>query len=84
MEQIRRRISLDEFRLSYAADKAPIYSDLVDLLLAHGAEIGARGDDGRTAVSEALRGGHPSLADYLRSKGGRDAAITANVLAAPE
>jgi len=58
--------------------------DLVDLLLAHGADIGSRGDDGRTAVSEALRGGHTALADYLRSKGGRDAAITANVQAAPE
>jgi CHAT domain-containing protein len=33
IEQVRRRISLDEFRLSYAADKAPVYADLVDLTL---------------------------------------------------
>ena len=36
VEHLRRRITLDEFRLSYAADKAPIYADLVDLILARG------------------------------------------------
>jgi ankyrin repeat protein len=58
--------------------------DLVDLLLAHGAEPNSRADDGRTAVTEALRGRHADLAAYLKSKGGRGAEITANLLAAPE
>lgn len=57
--------------------------DLVDLLLGAGAEINARADDGRTAVSEALRGKHPELAAYLRSRGGRDPEITADLTRAP-
>jgi hypothetical protein len=58
--------------------------DLVDLLLEKGAEIDARANDGRTAVSEALRGGHTELAAYLRSRGGHDAAITADLTASPD
>src|SRR5262249_8724400 len=58
--------------------------DLVDLLLAHGAEINARSNDGRTPVTEALRGGHKELSAYLRSKGGKGAEITADLLASPE
>jgi len=58
--------------------------DLVDLLLEQGAEIDARSNDGRTAVSEALRGGHTELAAYLRSRGGHDAAITADLTATPD
>jgi len=57
--------------------------DLVDLLLDHGAEINSRADDGRTAVTEALRSRHPELAEYLRSKGGRGAEITADLGAEP-
>ena len=49
--------------------------DLVDLLLAAGAEINSRADDGRTAVTEALRGKHPEPAEHLRSKGGRAAEL---------
>ncbi len=33
IELLRQRIGLDEFRVSYAADKAPIYADLVELIL---------------------------------------------------
>lgn len=58
--------------------------DLVDLLLDHGAEVGARANDGRNAVSEAERGKHTELAAYLRTKGGADAAITADLRAAPK
>jgi ankyrin repeat protein len=58
--------------------------DLVDLLLDHGAEIAARANDGRNAVSEAERGKHTELAAYLRTKGGVDAAITADLSAAPK
>jgi ankyrin repeat protein len=57
--------------------------DLVDLLLGAGAEINSRADDGRTPVSEALRGKHAELADHLRSRGGRDAATTADFQAPP-
>jgi ankyrin repeat protein len=57
--------------------------DLVDLLLAAGAEPTARADDGRTAVTEALRGKHAELAEYLRTRGARDAAITADLTAPP-
>jgi hypothetical protein len=32
-------------------------------------------NDGRTALTEALRGGHPEIAEYLRSRGGTDATI---------
>ena len=48
VEHLRRRITLDEFRLNYAADKAPIYADLVDLILARG---------GRSQVRGRVRGG---------------------------
>ena len=58
--------------------------DLVDLFLGAGAEINSRTDDGRTAVTEALRGKHPELADYLRSKGGHGAEITADLMAPPK
>lgn len=58
--------------------------DLVDLFLGAGAEINSRSDDGRTAVTEALRGKHPELADYLRSKGGHGAEITADLMAPPK
>lgn len=57
--------------------------DLIDLLLGAGAEINSRADDGRNAVTEAMRGKHPEIADYLRSKGGRAAEITANLDAPP-
>jgi len=57
--------------------------DLVDLLLEAGAEPGSRADDGRTPVTEALRGNHAELAGYLRSKGAHDAAITADLMAPP-
>ena len=58
--------------------------DLVDLLLDHGAEIAARANDGRNAISEAERGKHTELVAYLRTKGGADAAITANLRIGPK
>jgi ankyrin repeat protein len=58
--------------------------DLVDLLLGAGAEIDSRADDGRTAVTEALRGGHAELAEYLRQKGARGVEITADLKAPPK
>jgi hypothetical protein len=58
--------------------------DLVDLLLAAGSEINSRTDDGRTSVTEALRGKHPELAEYLRSRGGRGAEITADLTVSPK
>jgi uncharacterized protein len=58
--------------------------DLVDLLLDHGAEIAARANDGRNAISEAERGKHTELVAYLRTKGGADATITADLRAGPK
>jgi len=57
--------------------------DLIDLLLDNGAEIGARANDGRNAVSEAERGKHPEIAAYLRTRGGTDPRITADLSAEP-
>jgi hypothetical protein len=74
-----------------AGGAAPIHEaallgrrDLIDLLLENGAEIGARANDGRNAVSEAERGKHPEIAAYLRTRGGTDARITANLSAEPK
>lgn len=58
--------------------------DLVELLLGAGAEINARADDGRTPLSEAVRRKHAELADYLRSKGGHGAEITADTTRSPD
>jgi CHAT domain-containing protein len=46
IESVRRRIGGDEFRVSYAADKAPVYADLVELIL--------RTRSGERAVSESF------------------------------
>lgn len=43
--------------------------DLIELLLAHGAELNSRSDDGRTALSEAVRGKHAAAAEVLKAKG---------------
>jgi ankyrin repeat protein len=58
--------------------------DLIDLLLESGADVNARANDGRNAVSEAERGKHTEIAAYLRTKGGADARITADMMAAPK
>jgi uncharacterized protein len=58
--------------------------DLVDLLLDYGADIESRANDGRNAITEALRGGNPELADYLRARGAKEAAITADLTKEPE
>lgn len=58
--------------------------DLVEMLLAAGAELDSRADDGRTAVTEALRGKHPDIAAFLKSKGGHGAEITADLMVEPK
>jgi CHAT domain-containing protein/tetratricopeptide (TPR) repeat protein len=45
IESIRGRIGIDEFRVSFSEDKAPVYSDLVEALLRRG---------GRASVAEAF------------------------------
>lgn len=57
--------------------------DIADFLLDHGADLMARANDGRTPVSEAVRGKHAELAAYLRTRGGQDAPITADLAAPP-
>jgi ankyrin repeat protein len=58
--------------------------DLIDLLLDNGAEIAARANDGRNAVSEAERGKHPEIAAYLRTRGGADPRVLADLSAEPK
>jgi hypothetical protein len=53
-------------------------------LLANGAEINARTNDGRTAVTEALRLKHAETAAYLRTKGGTGAEITVDLMQEPK
>jgi len=57
--------------------------DLVDLLLAAGAELDSRSDDGRTPISEAPQGKHPELAKLLQSKGGHGTESCGDPKAAP-
>ncbi|MGQ0721476.1 MAG: CHAT domain-containing protein [Candidatus Eiseniibacteriota bacterium] len=45
IESIRGRIGIDEFRVSFSEDKAPVYSDLVEALLRRG---------GKRSVAEAF------------------------------
>jgi ankyrin repeat protein len=52
--------------------------------LVQGAEIDARTNDGRTAVTEATRRKHPELAEYLKSTGGSDGEITKNLMQPPD
>jgi uncharacterized protein len=95
---LTRQIEAARFLIAHGADVnarqaggfAPIHEaallgdrPLIDLLLNSGAEINARANDGRNAVSEAERGKHPQIAAYLRERGGTDATITADLSAEP-
>jgi CHAT domain-containing protein len=64
IESIRSRIGLDEFRLSFAADKAPIYADLVEVLLE--TRSGARAVSEAFAVVERARA--RALVDLLAGR----------------
>jgi CHAT domain-containing protein/tetratricopeptide (TPR) repeat protein len=69
IEGMRGRIGIDEFRISFAADKAPIYADLVHAILLRG---------GRNAVADAFhvveRARSRALVDLLAGRlGGADA-----------
>ncbi|MDQ6802604.1 MAG: ankyrin repeat domain-containing protein [Acidobacteriota bacterium] len=46
-------------------------ADLIELLLAHGAEINSMADNGHTPMAEAIRGRHEDTAALLKSKGGK-------------
>ncbi len=63
IEGLRGRIGIDEFRISFAADKAPIYADLVHAILVRG---------GRSAVADAFqvveRARSRSLVDLLAGR----------------
>ncbi len=58
--------------------------DLIELLLAHGAELSSRSDDGRTALTEAMRNKHEAFAIWLRSKGAPGGEITADLMKSPD
>ncbi len=63
VEAIRGRIGVDEFRISFADDKAPIYADLDALLLEEGA---ARSVDEAFSVAERARS--RALCDLLAGR----------------
>jgi ankyrin repeat protein len=44
-------------------------TDLVQLLLDHGAEINSVSDNGQTPLAEAMRGKHEELAAWMKTKG---------------
>ncbi len=44
--------------------------EFAKLLLDHGADINARGDDGKTPLTVALEGRQAEMANFLRSRGG--------------
>ncbi len=64
IESVRRRVGSDEFRVSYAADKAPVYADLVELIL-H-TRRGARAVSESFAVVERARS--RALVDLLAGR----------------
>lgn len=63
VESIRGRIGIDEFRVSFAQDKAPLYGDLVQILLS---EPGRRGVEEAFAVAERARS--RALCDLLAGR----------------
>ncbi|HEX8619742.1 MAG TPA: ankyrin repeat domain-containing protein [Thermoanaerobaculia bacterium] len=58
--------------------------DLVRLYLEKGAELNSRSDDGRTPLSEAMRGKHNAVAEFLKSKGAVAGVTGENLLSSPE
>jgi ankyrin repeat protein len=47
--------------------------EIIELLLAHGADINAKNNAGRTPVDQMLQNGRPDLAEVLRRHGGNSA-----------
>jgi hypothetical protein len=92
IEAARRLIAAGaDVNVRQAGGLAPIHeaallgrNDILTLLLDSGAEIGARGNDGRTALTEAERGKHAETAAFLRSRGGKNATITADLAREPK
>ena len=56
----------------HAAVRRDYSTDMIALLLKHGADPSIRRADGRTALALAVRGGHENLAAVLRSHGATD------------
>jgi len=55
----------------YPLHKVAIWGDVdaAEVLLAHGADINARGEDDDTPLHRALMGGHPEMVRFLLSRG---------------
>jgi hypothetical protein len=46
----------------------PRLTEMLDVLVAHGVDLNARGDDGKTLVDRALARGLTEFADALRAR----------------
>ena len=51
-------------------DPLPVVTEVIELLLARGANINARAKDGSTPLREACEHGHPEIQQLLRERGG--------------
>jgi ankyrin repeat protein len=58
--------------------------ELVRLYVEKGAELNSRTDDGRTPLSEALRGKHDAVAEFLKSKGAVAGVTGQDLMSTPE
>ena len=56
----------------HAVKGGPAWAQVLDLLLAHGADIEAAANDGATPLSSALERGDEALAALLRARGARE------------
>ena len=49
------------------------HKEIVELLIAEGADVNANANDGKTPLDSAIRYDRPELADLLRKHGGKTA-----------
>lgn len=55
----------------FGADPDASYKEIVDVLLAEGAAINARDNDGETALDKAVKGASDKTVDLLRKHSGK-------------
>ncbi len=58
-------------RFGQGAEEQPQYKEIVALLIARGAEINARDNDGKTALDQAIKNGEKEIVVLLRKHGAK-------------